>query len=185
MAKKLKGKGKPFVKGVNILDSDPTAYKYVKKKYKMRQEGGTLNLASGLANTAFGMYAAFQHDKAIKQFINANKAKAKAEESEARADAYNKALETVQIQNQALKQEGINSSDISTKYLAQKIADGGNYGRLRNQYDDLNTQLQLQSDSNMANSIAQFGTQLFDFIKNSKKAPQNLGDNTEQQKASV
>ena len=37
--------GKAFVKGVSILDSNPDAYKYVKKKYKMRsaQEGTKLN----------------------------------------------------------------------------------------------------------------------------------------------
>ena len=35
-------KHQAFVDGVNILDSDPTAYKYVKKKYKMRQQGGIL-----------------------------------------------------------------------------------------------------------------------------------------------
>ena len=173
MAKKLKGKGKPFVKGVSILDSDPTAYKYVKKKYKMRQEGGTLNLASGLANTAFGMYAAYQHDKAIKQFINANKARAKAEESEARANAYNEAL-----QNQKDKSSIVNMKNAWD--VANSI-----YSNMKNQHDDLNTQLQLQSDSNMANSIAQLGTQLFNFIKNNKKAPQNLVENTEQQKASV
>jgi hypothetical protein len=28
--------GKAFVPEVNVLDSDPKAYKYVKKKYKMR-----------------------------------------------------------------------------------------------------------------------------------------------------
>jgi len=30
------GKFNGFVKGVNVLDSDKDAYKYVKKKYKMR-----------------------------------------------------------------------------------------------------------------------------------------------------
>ena len=34
--------GKAFVEGVNILDSNPKAYKYVKKKYKMHQKGGNL-----------------------------------------------------------------------------------------------------------------------------------------------
>ena len=34
--------GKAFVEGVNVLDSNPKAYKYVKKKYKMHQQGGNL-----------------------------------------------------------------------------------------------------------------------------------------------
>ena len=34
--------GKAFVNGVNVLDSNPDAYKYVKKKVKMRQYGGPL-----------------------------------------------------------------------------------------------------------------------------------------------
>jgi hypothetical protein len=33
---KVKKGGKAFINGVNILDSNPNAYKYVKKKYKMR-----------------------------------------------------------------------------------------------------------------------------------------------------
>lgn len=36
---------KAFVKGINILDSNPKAYKHVKKKYKMtekKQEGGVI-----------------------------------------------------------------------------------------------------------------------------------------------
>lgn len=43
---KVKKGGKAFINGVNILDSNPNAYKYVKKKYKMRsaQEGTKLNL---------------------------------------------------------------------------------------------------------------------------------------------
>lgn len=43
---KVKKGGKAFVNGVNILDSNPNAYKYVKKKYKMRSayEGTKLNL---------------------------------------------------------------------------------------------------------------------------------------------
>lgn len=39
---KHKDGGKAFVNGVNILDSNPDAYKYVKKKYKMHQEGGNI-----------------------------------------------------------------------------------------------------------------------------------------------
>ena len=40
---KHKDGGKAFVKGVSILDSNPNAYKYVKKKYQMAQEGTKLN----------------------------------------------------------------------------------------------------------------------------------------------
>lgn len=34
--------GKAFVDGVNVLDSNPKAYKYVKKKYKMQNKGGLI-----------------------------------------------------------------------------------------------------------------------------------------------
>jgi len=39
-ARKWKHKkgGKAFVNGVNVLDSNPNAYKYVKKKYKMSEK---------------------------------------------------------------------------------------------------------------------------------------------------
>ena len=39
---KHKKGGKAFVNGVNVLDSNPDAYKYVKKKVKMRQQGGLI-----------------------------------------------------------------------------------------------------------------------------------------------
>ena len=56
---KHKDGGKAFINGVSILDSNPNAYKYVKKKYKMAQEGTKLNfwqktgnfLNSGLGQT--------------------------------------------------------------------------------------------------------------------------------------
>ena len=49
IAKQLKKGGKAFVPEVNVLDSDPKAYKYIKKKYKMRsaQQGTKL---SGFGN---------------------------------------------------------------------------------------------------------------------------------------
>lgn len=37
--------GKAFVNGVNVLDSNPKAYKYVKKKYKMQNKGGLISKA--------------------------------------------------------------------------------------------------------------------------------------------
>ena len=40
---KHKDGGKAFVNGVSVLDSNPNAYKYVKKKYQMAQEGTKLN----------------------------------------------------------------------------------------------------------------------------------------------
>lgn len=45
-------KRKAFVKGVSVLDSNPDAYKYVKKKYKMRsaQQGTKLELGENLTD---------------------------------------------------------------------------------------------------------------------------------------
>ena len=47
---KHKEGGKAFVSGVNVLDSNPKAYKYVKKKYKMAQQGTKLNLFQKVGN---------------------------------------------------------------------------------------------------------------------------------------
>ena len=40
--------GKAFVEGVNILDSNPKAYKQVKKKYKMQNKGGLIKISQNL-----------------------------------------------------------------------------------------------------------------------------------------
>ena len=70
-ARKWKHKegGKAFVKGVSILDSNPDAYKYVKKKYKMAQEGTKLTLGQKVGNflnSDLGQFAT----NAAGQFVN-------------------------------------------------------------------------------------------------------------------
>lgn len=66
---KHKEGGKAFVNGVSILDSNPDAYKYVKKKYKMAQEGTKLTFGQKVGNflnSDLGQFAA----NAAGQFVN-------------------------------------------------------------------------------------------------------------------
>lgn len=151
---KLKNKGKPFVKGVSILDSDPTAYKYVKKKYKMRQQGGVLE---GLANTALGIYAAYQQKKAADQFIKSNNAKAKTEEQENRNNAYNEAL-----------QDQSDRSSIVNMNNAWRIANNGNYF---NKYSQLNSDLEQEVNQNLQSSVANGVQEIFPQILSFFKKP--------------
>ena len=70
-ARKWKHKkgGKAFVNGVSILDSNPDAYKYVKKKYKMAQEGTKLTFGQKVGNflnSDLGQFAV----NASGQFVN-------------------------------------------------------------------------------------------------------------------
>ena len=95
-ARKWKHKegGKAFVEGVNVLDSNTTAYKYVKKKYKMAQEGTKLtfgqkvsnvgnwiNNNQGIVNTAVngitGLISANKKSKVADQFAKAKEAEMK------------------------------------------------------------------------------------------------------------
>lgn len=90
--------GKAFIKGINVLDSNPTAYKYVKKKYKMAQEGTKLtfgqkvsnigknvgnwiNNNQGIVNTAVngitGLISANKKSKEADQFAKAKEAEMK------------------------------------------------------------------------------------------------------------
>ena len=102
-----------FVKGVNILDSNPNAYKYVKKKYKMAQQGTKLtfgqkvsNVGSwisnnqGLVNTAVsgitGIISANKKQKEADQFAEAKQAEMKSFKAKTWKDKY---IENLQSQN--------------------------------------------------------------------------------------
>lgn len=62
---KHKDGGKAFVKGVNVLDSNPNAYKYVKKKYKMRSaQQGTKFDWGQLASTGVNLLNSYLSTKA-------------------------------------------------------------------------------------------------------------------------
>lgn len=95
-SRRWKHKNGGFISGVNVLDSNPTAYKYVKKKYKMTEKkalGG--NLLSGI-QTGLSMVGntvnSFNKNKQIKNQIKANNALIDAQKKENFMNAYNEAL---------------------------------------------------------------------------------------------
>lgn len=109
--------GKAFVNGVNVLDSNPNAYKHVKKRYKMAQEGTKLtfgqkvnnigkNIGSwlsnnqGLVNTAVsgitGIISANKQQKQADQFAEAKQAEMKSFKEKTWKDKY---LENLKSQN--------------------------------------------------------------------------------------
>ena len=57
--------GKAFVNGVNVLDSDPKAYKYVKKKIKSAGDGDKLDLTPLDLNTLYKKYKEIGNNRYI------------------------------------------------------------------------------------------------------------------------
>lgn len=99
---KHKDGGKAFVNGVSILDNNSNAYKYVKKKYKMAQEGTKLNfwqktgnfLNGGLGQTLMNGVAGVIKTTAENKNVDAQ---AKAAQAQNEAD-------WTQMMNQIIKQ---------------------------------------------------------------------------------
>ena len=113
--KTKKSGGKAFVKGVNVLDSNPGAYKHVKKRYKMAQDGTKLtfgqkikNVANnvgswinnnqGLVNTALsgitGIISANKKQKEAEQFAEAKEAEMKSFKAKTWAEKYKESLQS-------------------------------------------------------------------------------------------
>ena len=98
-ARKWKHKegGKAFVKGVNVLDSNPDAYKYVKKKYKMRSAAEGMKMdwigtAGNLINNGMNIFKAIKSQKAVDELKQANASKLNATKNQAINDYYRKSL---------------------------------------------------------------------------------------------
>lgn len=98
-ARKWKHKkgGKAFVEGVNVLDSNPDAYKYVKKKYKMRSAAEGMKMdwigtAGNLINNGMNIFKAIKSQKAIDELKQANASKLNATKNQAINDYYRKSL---------------------------------------------------------------------------------------------
>ena len=127
--KQLKKGGKAFIPEVNVLDSDPKAYKYVKKKYKMRSAqqgtklsgfGNFLNNNSELITNAIGsIVGGIQKDKYRKE-LEQWKAAQLAAQLAAPEDFTKQVLE----EEEKLKQENpdYNSSPIVTAFKANQLA---------------------------------------------------------------
>lgn len=136
--------GKAFVNGVNVLDSNPKAYKYVKKKYKMQNKGGLISKAqegtkftqwlsknSGLVEGGLNLLEnglqTISNQSKIRKFSDEFDATTKAQVKTAKAKAINAAyqqgLQIAPYLNQYnVGDEVVNNSDIANRAFAWNYA---------------------------------------------------------------
>ena len=120
-ARKWKHKkgGKAFITGVNILDSNPKAYKYVKKKYKMAQQGTKLNFfqkAGNFLNSDLGKTISNGLVNAFSSWTSSNKQN-NAIDSQIEALKKQNKADINSIQNQALQKA---TGEITQKFNEQQ-----------------------------------------------------------------
>ena len=149
-ARKWKHKNGGFVKGVNVLDSNPKAYKYVKKKYKKGgivkqfklkrffQEGGKFDWGQ-VAQMAMQAYQQYQNDKqkneAIDAQINALKEQSKVNKQKLFNQNYKRFL------NQQLDNSQFGKSDLVNRALAYQLANNMDYDDNQQQIALLSSQM--------------------------------------------
>lgn len=136
--------GKAFVDGVNVLDSNPKAYKYVKKKYRMQNNGGLISKAQegtkfaqwlsknsgliegGLNLLGNGLQTISNQSKIRKfsdEFDAATKAQVRATKARAINDAYQQGLQIAPYLNRYnAGDEVVNNSDIANRAFAWNYA---------------------------------------------------------------
>ena len=181
---KHKNGGKAFVEGVNVLDSNPKAYKYVKKKYKMRmaQDGTKFDWASTLGNVGSSILQGYFQNKKISREAEAAKAMNKLT-SQDFFNIYNQKLQEAKQQEEqqakaieAMTGTTINSSNIVAANNAWKNA-SGEYAALKNNVDQQNraidAQVQAQKSNIWGNAISgvmQQGVGLLSNYLNNKKS---------------
>ena len=89
---KHKSGGKAFYNGVSILDSDKNAYKRVKKKYRMHQQGGALPWINFGVSTISNIYSNVKKNKALDSQSEYIDKQIEVNNQKAQAEAYNKAF---------------------------------------------------------------------------------------------
>lgn len=193
--------GKAFVNGVNVLDSNPKAYKYVKKKYKMQNKGGLISKAqkgsalqwinknSGLMEGGLNLLgnglSALKEENDIQSLYQKNLEKAKAQNKADNAEAWHIANnQAKQIASQLLKQnkvEGDNSSD--SKIVQDNLAANIAAEIVNNQSLNLETlkpllmeqareSIQGSGSNNIGNIFSNLAEQLGQYLgKQNSKAP--------------
>ena len=141
--------GKAFVNGVNVLDSNPKAYKYVKKKYKMQNNGGLISKAqegtkvqnfigkaTNFLNSDIGQSLlsfvgnglnTIKNQTKIRNFSDefdaATKAQVRAAKARTINDAYQQGLQIAPYLNQYnAGDEVVNNSDIANRAFAWNYA---------------------------------------------------------------
>lgn len=132
-ARKWKHKkgGKAFVEGVNVLDSNPDAYKYVKKKYKMRSAANgtkidwgkvnnTMNTIGSVSGSIMNIAKTFKNQEALEQMKKANESMLSAFSNKALNEAYEEALKDETSNSQLVNK--FNAYHKASNKVAQKIA---------------------------------------------------------------
>lgn len=158
--------GKAFVEGVNVLDSNPKAYKYVKKKYKMRmaQKGAKFDWTSTLANVGSSILQEyFQNKKASKEAA----ASAETAKQNYKQEALSSLEETIknkrtQRQNilNSIKNTADNPNAFGGVFEDTFIRQGDNEAineynqKIKNYNSTIDTQLQAQESENTGNFIS-------------------------------
>lgn len=175
-------KGGAFVKGVNVLDSNPKAYKHVKKKYKMYDSGGAVSSGSGwqsAINLGIGAIGSILSAKKANSVIDQQKAALnaakKADKEAAKQDAQLKSMQEALAWGQQQQnlfntgQGGENMSDISIRSRAYNNASKlYNPNIIDNKYinqelsidqakQDINNQLTEQLGGAITQGIGMFG----------------------------
>lgn len=157
---KHKNGGKAFVTGVNILDSNPDAYKYVKKKYKMRsaQQGTKLDqffssdLGQFAISTVGQLYDGIKSQSNYNKFQKLNNKRIKSGKEAIINNIGDTSQEAIQQLNQLkLQNPDINYSSIDLGQIQRQIA---NQRRLNNMQKANQWELdQLQQQNYQINAI--------------------------------
>lgn len=192
-ARKWKHKegGKAFVEGVNVLDSNPKAYKYVKKKYKMRMaQNGTKVDWNSVVNVGVNLLQGVVKNKQISREAEAAKAMNKLTSKDF-LNIYNQKLqEAKQLEEQqakateAMTGTTINPSNIVAANNAWKNA-SGEYAALKNNIDQQNkiidAQAQAQKSDVWGNAIGNVMQQgmgmLNNYLNNKSSKTPNISFN--------
>ena len=106
---------KGFVKGVNVLDSNPKMYKYVKKKYKMAAEGdNSANWINKVGNFINGNTGKFITNSILSYIGNKS--------ARNRMDNYTKMAEASVDQqiNQQKQQAAVAANQLASQYIQQQ-----------------------------------------------------------------
>lgn len=128
----LKRGGKAFVNGVSVLDSNPDAYKYVKKKVAKAQEGTNTANWKGFGKTVLEQLPSIVNSvnaqKAARQQVKTNEVADEVAEAEDFQNNLKKYYSNYKTYSNYLKQQAaqngltINFSDIDTDYFAHQLA---------------------------------------------------------------
>ena len=161
--KKVK-KGQAFVKGVSVLDSNPNAYKYVKKKMRKAQDGGIFAKIGNFMNSGAGdliingigtIASSIQGNKASKKELEAKDAEMKSFKQNTWKNKY---IEALKHQNELNPNESDivkqnNAYNEASALIGEEVAD--KQAEIDNQKIAIQNYFNNQRDENISNIIQQ------------------------------